>query len=146
VSVRPTTFVFKLEPAFTPSTIVELCGGNLIVSLKSHDGELVAGSRFQATPDASHWNAFWNALEFLDIWSWKPKYDTLELGVAVCDGQGWQLQVQHAGLSVVSSGVNAYPSFGSPGCASLDEGRFGMFLFALGELLSHKWDLTTRCR
>ncbi len=143
MSLRPSAFTFTLSPAFCPATVVELGGGNLIVS-KTLSGELVSGSRFQVTPNNDNWEAFWNAVEFLNVWHWKAQYDTRELGVGVCDGKGWKLQMQYLDHAVTTEGANAYPSFHSPDRTSLNEERFGLFLFALGELLSHKWGLTNR--
>lgn len=144
MSVRPTAFVFSLEPTFTPSTVVELGGGNLIVVSYLPEGGLVPGSKHQVTPTAPQWTAFWNAVAFLDVWSWKPDYSSSDVGACVDDGKGWRLKIEHLEKSIRTKGTNAYPSFGSPDVTSLDEERFGLFLFALGELLSHKWGLTSR--
>jgi hypothetical protein len=137
MSLRPSAFTFTVTPAFNPATIVDLAGGNLVVS-NTLGGELVAESRFQVTPSKEHWEAFWKAVDFLDVWHWRPQYDTRELGVGVRDGKGWKLQMQQLDHYVATGGANAYPSFSSIDRPSLDEERFGLFLFALGELLSHK--------
>lgn len=144
MSLRPSAFTFSVMPAFVPATVVELRGGTLIVS-KMLNHELVAGSRLQVTTSNEDWEAFWNAVDFLNVWRWKAQYDTRELGVGVCDGKGWKLNMQHLGQAVTTGGANAYPSFLSSDRTSLHEERFGLFLFAVGELLSHKWGLTSRC-
>jgi len=139
MSARPTIFAFKISPAFAPMTSVELRGADLVVT-----GEFAAGSDFHVTPEDRHWEDFWCAADFLDVWRWKPDYDTWELGVAVDDGQEWSLQIVHGERSMKAGGRNAYPAYSSPVRSSLQEERFSMFVLALAELVSRMWDRTPR--
>ncbi len=139
VSDRPSAFTFQLIPAFTPTLSVELSGGNLLVSSLDQHGAVISGTRFQATPSADEWSCFWDAVEFLDVWSWKENYDL----TGGRDGEAWKLHLEHENKSVTAKGWNGYPAFDSPSKVSGSEDRMGVFLFSLCKLLSPKTQPTS---
>jgi hypothetical protein len=48
------------------------------------------------TPDPATWARFWRAIDRIGVWEWKPDYTD----PGVIDGEGWHLEIQHAGRSL----------------------------------------------
>lgn len=135
VSVRPSLFQFQLGPACSPTIDVTWASGCLVVSTKTAYGASSEDSSLQVTPSIEEWACFWNAVDFLDVWSWKADYSDL----ACRDGQSWSLSLKRGKKrSVTTEGVNGYPAFDSPSRTSENEERFGIFLLALAQLLSRR--------
>lgn len=61
--------------------------------------------QFEPSPQA--WARFWKTLEAAGVWKWKDHYDN---AVYIADGEGWSLELRHAGRSLKSQGYNAVPS------------------------------------
>lgn len=137
--VRPDVFEFEYHQAFCPSTFVEVRGGTLVVSQRAITGETLSGTKFQVSTSDDAWTSFWDAADFLDIWSWKNEYEPMGR-----DGLSWCLRVTFKNRTMDSSGANSYPAYSHPSNSSSDQERFGLFVFALGELLKHEWSVTRR--
>lgn len=71
------------------------------------------------------------ALDFLDVWNWKPTYDPIECGCTVCDGMSWLFKAKIAGRECEAGGANAYPSFADTTKASLKVERYAFLVFAI---------------
>lgn len=59
------------------------------------------------TPSAEQWRTFWEKMEEVRVWEWRPRYYT-----KAYDGVSWGLVLEHGGRKVRSSGSNGYPSDG----------------------------------
>jgi hypothetical protein len=65
----------------------------------------------QLEPSSQAWEQFWKALDTAGIWKWKAEYPAAFL---IYDGEGWSLEVRHAGRSLKSWGyMNQPPEFGA---------------------------------
>lgn len=71
------------------------------------------------------------ALDFLDVWNWKPKYDTSELGGKVYDGRSWSFSASIAGRECNTGGDNAYPSFEDAQKTSYKAERYAFLIMAV---------------
>ena len=60
--------------------------------------------KFEPAPQA--WARFWKTLEAAGVWKWKDHYEN---SVYIADGEGWSLELRHAGRSLKSQGYNAAP-------------------------------------
>lgn len=56
-------------------------------------------------PTAAQWSHFWQSMEQIDAWAWKPEYRT----PGVLDGTGWSLELTHDTRRAISHGDNGYP-------------------------------------
>lgn len=80
-------------------------------------------------PTQKQWEAFWRAVDSLNIWSWKKEYSPPP-GCFVCDGTGWSISIKKDNYVLESQGYNAYPPDGG-----LDESRdFRKFCRAVSRL------------
>jgi hypothetical protein len=84
------------------------------------------------TPGAAQWARFWSDLDRIGVWDWKPDYSD----PGVLDGQGWQLEITHAGRTLNTRGDNGYP--GGVDAEYDDSSPFGQFLTALRNLTGIK--------
>lgn len=76
------------------------------------------------------------ALDFLDVWNWKPNYDPIECGYTVGDGMSWSFSASIGGRECKTGGTNAFPSFLNPQTASLDTERYAFLVFAIRSAFS----------
>ena len=73
------------------------------------------------TPSTKEWDAFWQTVDTLKVWSWEKKYIS-----EICDGIQWELRIKRQGRRRrIISGSNAYPQ---------PEGTFESFLDAITKL------------
>lgn len=56
------------------------------------------------TPSADAWDTFWAELDRINVWAWRPRYDT-----RILDGEQWTAEIRHEARSVRSFGSNRYP-------------------------------------
>ena len=54
------------------------------------------------------WKAFWKKMQAMGIWVWPEDFARLE-DEMICDGWGWDMEIQHAGLRLKTGGINTYP-------------------------------------
>jgi len=59
------------------------------------------------TPTLDQWRAFWQEVDQLGAWEWKPSYDPSP--DVVIDGISWGLEMEYRGSRVVTVGSNGYP-------------------------------------
>lgn len=96
----------------------------------SGDFERLVMHRIPAT--AERIEAFFSALDLLQVWDWRNNYDPGDAGYAVMDGSSWTFTASFEGRECRSGGVNAYPAFANPiQTAALDRGRFGLLCASL---------------
>lgn len=74
---------------------------------------------------------FCDALEFLDVGSWRSDYTPEDLGFACCDGSAWSFSMSFSNQTHQCGGVNAYPSFADPVQTTMQRGRFALLLAAM---------------
>lgn len=105
-------------------------GGNRTLTWK--DGVLVTGGQIlekgrhvvveQYEPSSQAWEQFWKTLDASNVWKWKAEYPS---AVNMADGEGWSVEIRHAGRSVKSRGYNNQPP------------EFGAFRDAVAELIKN---------
>jgi hypothetical protein len=89
-------------------------------------------------PSPQQWRNFRNALDRLNVWSWRGNY----LDPRVCDGTGWSAKIVYSDRSLISGGSNCFP--GRDGRAlpiSGDErdNTFEKFCRAVGRLIGREF-------
>lgn len=109
------TFSFAITLWSQGSHVVTKQGDDL--SLK-YDNEKVA---YTATLTDEDWVEFWKNVSSAGIWNYDAKYENHD----VLDGITWGLGAVHAGRTVKSGGLNAYPGvklpkYGAKFCKLLD--------------------------
>jgi hypothetical protein len=75
--------------------------------------------------------AFFSALELIQVWDWRSDYDPSDIGVTVQDGSSWTFIASDGPHQCRCGGVNAYPSFADPKLTTTDRGRFALLHAAL---------------
>ena len=75
--------------------------------------------------------AFEDALELLDIWSWRNDYESKDVGCITDDGSVWTFSASINGAEVNCGGANAYPAFRDAKITTVDRGRFAMLTAAM---------------
>jgi hypothetical protein len=75
--------------------------------------------------------AFKDALDLLDVWSWRSDYDPDDVGFMTDDGSSWSFAASIGDQQCKCGGVNAYPSFRDASQTTLDGGRYAMLLAAM---------------
>ncbi len=118
----------------TPPTDIEFLGflGQRYRRLSAPNEEIrIDGGRpdeDRAWPDATTWRAFWSTVDALGVWGWAPEY-----GTGVKDGAPWQLQLAHAGRTLLVRG-NGAEEYAPPGfrrlCLAFDDLANGALLSA----------------
>jgi hypothetical protein len=85
------------------------------------------------TPSAHQWQQFWNAMDEVRLWHWRPEYDVPGLA----DGTYWQIDIAFAGRRITSHGHNNYPGAidRQTGQGFAKNGPFDRYLKAVGALL-----------
>lgn len=102
------------------------------IRFRGTNGEGVPMAPRQPVPARNIWlDQFVAALDFLDVWNWKPDYDPTECGVTVCDGKSWSFSASIAGKECKTGGYNAFPSFEDVQKTSLKEERYGFLVMAI---------------
>ena len=77
------------------------------------------------TPSTKDWEAFWQTVDTLKVWSWGKKYIS-----EICDGTQWELRIKRKGRRRrIISGSNAYPQ---------PKGTFNSFVKAINKLSRSK--------
>ncbi|WP_144057409.1 hypothetical protein [Novipirellula maiorica] len=72
---------------------------------------------------------FADALNLLDVWTWRDQYRSEDCGTIVDDGYNWRFTAQLGDLRCKSAGYNAVPSFADPQKTSVDNsGRYGLLI------------------
>ena len=77
--------------------------------------------------------AFFAALELIQVWVWRSDYDPSDIDVTVEDGSSWSFNVSDGSRECRCGGVNAYPSFTDPKLTTTDRGRFALLHVAMYE-------------
>ena len=78
------------------------------------------------TPSTKDWEAFWQTVDTLKVWSWKKNYINRD----VIDGTQWELRIKRKGRRRrIISGSNAYPQ---------PKGTFNSFIKAINKLSGSK--------
>ena len=82
---------------------------------------------------ASDWqiNTFNDALNLLDVWSWRDDYDPKDVGFVMIDGSAWSFTAAIGHQECKCAGANGYPSFAAISQTTTDRGRFAMLLAAM---------------
>ena len=75
--------------------------------------------------------AFKDALDLLDVWSWRNDYDPDDVGFMVDDGSSWLFAASIDGRECECGGVNAYPAFQDASQTTTNRGRYALLLAAL---------------
>lgn len=75
--------------------------------------------------------AFKDALDLLDVWSWRNDYDPDDVGFMTDDGSSWSFAASIDGRECKCGGVNAYPAFGDASKTTTDRGRYALLLAAM---------------
>ncbi len=79
-----------------------------------------------ASPSTKDWEAFWQTVDTLKVWSWKKNYINRD----VIDGTQWELRIKRKGRRRrIISGSNAYPQ---------PNGTFNSFVKAINKLSRSK--------
>ena len=130
---RPHRFDITITPAFTPPLKYSFEHGSLSVRAGFHEHRT-------AIPTIAQWSGFWRLCQFLDLWSWQPRYDT---GDITRDGQSWELGIAFdKQKQIKSSGDNSYPSLESVQIARPTMDRFGLLLHFIDiSLVSPRYDM-----
>lgn len=55
--------------------------------------------------------AFFSALELIQVWDWRADYDPSDIDAAVDDGSAWMFTAANGARECRCGGVNAYPSY-----------------------------------
>ncbi|MBL8870114.1 MAG: hypothetical protein JNK90_10000 [Planctomycetaceae bacterium] len=76
-------------------------------------------------------DAFRDALDLLDVWSWRNDYGPEDVGYAVLDGSAWTFEAAYAGRQCKCGGANGYPSFADASKTTTDPGRFACLVAAM---------------
>ena len=111
-------------------------GGKLSVSYTSGKLYYECGHyRFEKVeyePPAAAWTTFWEAMDRLDVWSWKDRYEPVDF--VVLDGWSWSLNMKRGARHLTTSGSNA-----TPGGTRTEPGvKFVAFGRALGALVGFR--------
>ena len=104
-------------PASSPPEVFEFLQGHGYAGgehLKWDRGELVSSARYlpnrtvvrQFEPSPQAWKRFWKAVDAAGVWKWRAVYSSR---VNIADGEGWSLELRHAGHQVKSKGYNSRP-------------------------------------
>lgn len=64
----------------------------------------IDGSEMSMIPSATDWERFWTAMDQIEVWSWKARYDT-----EILDGEQWTVAIRHGSQRIQCYGSNAYP-------------------------------------
>jgi len=84
--------------------------------------------QFQCTADAGAWSRFWQRVDQIGVWNWKPDYTNS----LVQGGLKWNLEIGYAGRALKTGGQRSYPGSNGPGYTA--ESEFGQFLAAVQAL------------
>lgn len=76
-------------------------------------------------------SAFRDALDMLDVWSWRSDYRPEDVGCVTMDGSAWSFQASIGGRNCKCGGVNGYPSFADATQTTADRGRFACLIAAM---------------
>ena len=125
-----------MPPSFTLSETFAL-GGDFTWRLKDSEiryrgsGEYahVVNKRIPANDDRIA--AFKDALDLLDVWSWRNDYDPDDVGFMTEDGSSWTFAASINDQHCKCGGVNAYPSFRDTLQTTLHGGRYAMLRAAM---------------
>jgi hypothetical protein len=75
--------------------------------------------------------SFHDALNLLDVWSWKESYQTIDTDYQVMDGSSWSFTATFSNQTCKTSGGNAYPSYLDVNKTVLERERYGLLIAAL---------------
>jgi hypothetical protein len=64
-------------------------------------------TEIRVTPSARDWSRFWHACQKVGIKDWKSSY---EPEYPVCDGTGWEFNIQTPELTYKGEGDNEFPA------------------------------------
>lgn len=91
-----------------------------------------AGLVDQRIPAATHQVlAFRDALDLLDVWSWRSDYSPEDLECGVLGGSVWTFAAAFPDRECRCGGSNGYPSFADASLTTLDRGRFACLIAAM---------------
>lgn len=74
---------------------------------------------------------FHDALDLLDVWSWRDDYDPEDVGFVTMDGSSWRFAVSIDDRNCKCGGNNAYPAFIDPRQTTTDRGRYALLIAAM---------------
>jgi len=74
---------------------------------------------------------FIDALNLLDVWSWRDDYEPEDVGFVTMDGSSWTFAICIADRDCKCGGNNAYPAFRDPRQTTTDRGRYAVLLAAM---------------
>lgn len=111
---RPTRLMLYIGGGiFPPNYTMEFRGDSLVYHASEDDPKThtIRERTRVITPTADQWRRFWKAMDEVDLWNWRPRYDN----PLIADGTKWDLDVEYAGRRIASSGSNTYPGGAAPG-------------------------------
>ena len=74
---------------------------------------------------------FGDALNLLDVWTWRDDYDIQDTGWMAMDGSHWSFEVAKGDRTYKCGGFNGYPSFADASQTTTEEGRFALLVAAM---------------
>jgi hypothetical protein len=73
--------------------------------------------------------SFLDALNLLEVWSWRDAYRSEDCGTIVDDGYHWKFTARFGDQKCKSSGYNGVPSLADPQTTTVnDSGRYGLLV------------------
>jgi hypothetical protein len=80
-------------------------------------------------------STFVDALNLLDVWSWRDTYRCEDVGSLIDDGYNWAFTAEFGDRRCNTAGYNAVPSLADPKSTSIHEtGRYGLLVFAFCDI------------
>ena len=125
-----------MEASFTLTERIAL-GGEYTWRLKDSEIRFRGSCQFatlvnQRIPATSERiEAFLDALDMLNVWSWRNDYASEDAGWSTMDGSAWSFAVSIGGRQCQCSGANGYPSFADVSLTTIDRGRFACLIAAM---------------
>src|SRR5436190_16714719 len=114
-------------------------GGEYTWRLKDSEIRFRGSRRFASLVDrriparAEQIASFRDALDWLEVWSWRDDYAPEDVGWSVLDGSAWSFAASFGDRQCKCAGVNGYPSFGDPTQTTTERGRLACLIAAMYE-------------
>ena len=122
-------FELREQHAFTGSTSWRLKDGHIRFRGRNGANEALPSTQPISAPN-EHVESFIAALDFLDVWNWRPDYRPDECGYVVMDGKSWTFTGSIGGREINAGGGNAYPAFTDASKSALEPERYAFLVFA----------------
>lgn len=123
---RPEEFEVCAGGCFGPTFTVRLKDGRL--AYENSPGMYSLASMVEIEPDTNAWAQFWDELETIGVWYWKPLYEE-----GAEEGVHWFVHIVAGDRRVTSEGENAFPGEDRSGTTN----EFERFMTALSRLLGN---------